>query len=159
MPEPEMWRDALRSFTSNSKRVLALSQDESVRMNHRSIGTEHLIIGLGRMTEGGVVDERVKKVYTALGLSLPQLREAVGKIAPRGESATPPIETTLAPATKKAIALAHEEMTIRKKHDLEPVYLLLGVARQSDSIGATALAQCGAAADRVREVVDHELAG
>ena len=146
-------------FSSNSKRLLALSQDEAVRMNHNYIGTEHLILGLGRLTEGGVVDETLKNIYAELGLALPQLREAVGKIVPRGSGATSPSEITLSPATKKAMDLAHEEMSTRKERELEPVHLLLGVVRQSESIGAAVLAQFGATADRVREVVDRGLAG
>ena len=128
-------------------------------MNHSYIGTEHLILGLGRLTEGGVVDETLKKIYAELGLALPHLREAVGKIVPRGSGATSPSEITLSPATKKAMDLAHEEMSTRKERELEPVHLLLGVVRQSESIGAAVLAQFGATADRVREVVDRGLAG
>ena len=50
-------------------------------------------------------------------------------------------------------------MGTRKEPELEPVHLLLGVVRQSESIGAAVLAQFGATADRVREVVDRGLAG
>ena len=137
-------------FSSNSKRLLALSQDEAVRMNHNYIGTEHLILGLGRLTEGGVVDEPLKNIYA--------------------EEIQAPLATYTGWNLRAPEIGAPEEMfsmqgswipfaRTRKERELEPVHLLLGVVRQSESIGAAVLAQFGATADRVREVVDRGLAG
>ena len=39
-------------FTERARRVLQLAQEESQRLNHNYIGTEHLLLGLVREGEG-----------------------------------------------------------------------------------------------------------
>ncbi|HEX9436391.1 MAG TPA: Clp protease N-terminal domain-containing protein, partial [Candidatus Limnocylindria bacterium] len=39
-------------FNDRAKRVLALAQDEAIRMHHNYIGVEHLLLGLVREGEG-----------------------------------------------------------------------------------------------------------
>ena len=50
-------------FTERAQKVLALSQEEAIRIGHNNIGTEHILLGLVREGEG------IAKALIALGLS------------------------------------------------------------------------------------------
>ena len=39
-------------FTERAQKVLALAQEEAVRLGHNSIGTEHILLGLVREGDG-----------------------------------------------------------------------------------------------------------
>lgn len=39
-------------FTQRAQKVLALSQEEAMRLNHSNLGTEHILLGLVREGEG-----------------------------------------------------------------------------------------------------------
>ena len=39
-------------FTERAQKVLALSQEEAIRIGHNNIGTEHILLGLVREGEG-----------------------------------------------------------------------------------------------------------
>ena len=53
MAEFEDLNSWLKNFTPRAKHVLALAQKESERLNHDYIGTEHLLLGLISLGEGG----------------------------------------------------------------------------------------------------------
>lgn len=50
-------------FTERAQKVLALAQEEAVRLGHNNIGTEHILLGLIREGEGIAA-----KALMALGL-------------------------------------------------------------------------------------------
>ena len=52
-------------FTERAQKVLALAQEEAIRLGHNNIGTEHILLGLVREGEGIAA-----KALYALGLSL-----------------------------------------------------------------------------------------
>jgi ATP-dependent Clp protease ATP-binding subunit ClpC len=62
-------------FTPQAKEVLKFSLDESVRLGHDYIGTEHILLGLLR--EG---DTAAAEVLTGLGADLGGAREQVIRI-------------------------------------------------------------------------------
>lgn len=59
-------RDRFDTFTERARTVLALAQEEALRLSHRYMGTEHLLLGMLREGEG---------VLQSFGLSVPQVRE------------------------------------------------------------------------------------
>ncbi len=67
-------------FTDRARRVMQLAQEEAQRLQHNSIGTEHLLLGLLREREGVA-----GKVLTSMGVDLDQARQAVEGIVDRGD--------------------------------------------------------------------------
>jgi ATP-dependent Clp protease ATP-binding subunit ClpA len=59
-------------FTPRAKKVLELGLREAVRLHHRSIGTEHILLGLVREGQG-----LAAKVLVTLGADLEAVRAAV----------------------------------------------------------------------------------
>jgi ABC-type polysaccharide/polyol phosphate export permease len=59
-------------FTPPAKRVLELSSREAVRLGHREIGSEHILLGMVRERDGVAA-----QVLVELGADLPRTRETV----------------------------------------------------------------------------------
>ena len=62
----------LDRFTKRARRVLSRAQEEASRLNHRYIGTEHILLGLVA-EKGGVA----LRVLESLDVSADQVRAAV----------------------------------------------------------------------------------
>ena len=67
-------------FSERARRVLSLSQEEAQRFNHNYIGTEHVLLGLARETEGVAA-----KVLANHNVELSKIRSAVEFIIARGD--------------------------------------------------------------------------
>lgn len=78
-----------------AKQILNFAAEEGDRLGHRSVGTEHLLLGMLLM-EGSLAAE----ILQARGLKLAQIRQPLQKIAgaaikPRQGSALPKLEDFL----------------------------------------------------------------
>jgi ATP-dependent Clp protease ATP-binding subunit ClpA len=151
--QPPRWRGPFDRMSHRSKRALAMAQDEAIRMGHRSIDPEHLLIGAGRLSELGYVDQEMKRVFDELKLSVEALRIEVAKLNPPGERQPAPGGPTLGADTKKILELALEEG--RAKGSLEPEHILLAIGRLPATIAAKVLVSLGATPERVRAVIER----
>jgi len=79
----------LVGLTPRAKKVIELAVDETRRMSHQYIGTEHILLGLIREGEGIAAG-----VLTQSGLSLNQLRQEVLKLL-NGKGLYTPLNDTL----------------------------------------------------------------
>jgi len=89
-------------FTERAQRVLALAQEEAVRLGHHNIGTEHILLGLVREGDGIAA-----KALTALGLSSDKIQMEVEALIGRGQDGATTIHYT--PRAKKVIELSMDE--------------------------------------------------
>ena len=135
-------------FNDRAKRVLALAQDEAIRLNHNYIGVEHLLLGLVREGEGVAA-----RVLDSLGVDLGKARSSVQAIVGRGDSTTSPSEITLSPRTKKVIELAIDEARKLGHSHVGTEHLLLGIVREGESIGAAVLESLGVGLNQARHQV------
>ena len=117
-------------FTDRTKRVLALAQDEAIRLGHTYIGTEHLLLGL--LCEGSSLAAEALK---AAGLEIDAARAEVERIVGRGAGPAVPAESTLSPRTKKVLDLANDEAQRLGAPQTKPAHLLLGMLREGEGIG------------------------
>ena len=93
-------------FSERARRVLSLAQEEAQRFNHNYIGTEHILLGLVRETEGVAA-----RVLSSLEVDLSKVRSAVEFIIGRGEKPAQG-EIGLTPRAKKVVELAVDEHTV-----------------------------------------------
>ncbi len=135
-------------FNDRAKRVLALAQDEAIKLGHNYIGTEHLLLGLVR--EGESVAARV---LDSLGIELAKVRTAVEFIIGRKNDVTTPSEITLSPRTKKVIELAIDESRKLGHTHVGTEHLLLGLVREGEGVASGILQSLGVSLDRVRHQV------
>ena len=131
-------------FTERARRVLSLAQEEAQRFNHNYIGTEHILLGLVRETDGSAA-----KVLSNLGVELQKVRAAVEFIIGRGER-TAPGEIGLTPRAKKVIELAVDEARRLNHHHIGTEHLLIGLMREGEGVAAGVLESLGINLDKVR---------
>ena len=131
-------------FSERARRVLSLAQEEAQRFNHNYIGTEHILLGLARETDGVAA-----KVLTNLGVELNKVRSAVEFIIGRGERATPG-EIGLTPRAKKVIELAVDEARRLSHNYIGTEHLLIGLMREGEGVPAGVLESLGVNLDKVR---------
>jgi ATP-dependent Clp protease ATP-binding subunit ClpA len=139
-------------LTDRAKRVLALAQDEAIRMGHSYIGPEHLLLGLARLADVTQADVSMKRIFDTLGLTLEQIRVELGNVIPPSGQPTQPTEITLSPETKGLLQFVHK--TTEDK-PVVPEDLLLAIVRDAHSFGAQLLTRLGVTPERVRAAVGH----
>ena len=131
-------------FSERARRVLSLAQEEAQRFNHNYIGTEHILLGLVRETEGVAA-----RVLANLGVDLNKVRSAVEFIIGRGER-PPQGEIGLTPRAKKVVELAVDEARRMNHAYIGTEHLLIGLLREGEGVAAGVLESLNITLDKVR---------
>ena len=131
-------------FSERARRVLSLAQEEAQRFNHNYIGTEHILLGLVRETEGVAA-----RVLSGLGVDLTKVRSAVEFIIGRGEKPTQG-EIGLTPRAKKVVELAVDEARRMNHTYIGTEHLLIGLLREGEGVAAGVLESLGVTLEKVR---------
>lgn len=105
-------------FTEDARRVIVLAQEESRRLGHRDIRTEHLLLGLLHIDD----DDTASAV---LGVTLAAVSQAVAAASPP-DSAAATGHIPFSTQAKHALELAFAESS-RQGGSTGPAHLLLGV--------------------------------
>jgi len=132
-------------FSERARRVLSLSQEEALRFNHNYIGTEHILLGLVRETEGVAA-----RVLSNLGIELTKVRSAVEFIIGRGEKPVSGENIGLTPRAKRVIELAVDEARRMSHHYIGTEHLLIGLMREGEGVAAGVLESLSVTLDKVR---------
>ena len=131
-------------FSERARRVLSLAQEEAQRFNHNYIGTEHILLGLVRETEGVAA-----RVLSSLSVDLSKVRSAVEFIIGRGEKPAQG-EIGLTPRAKKVVELAVDEARRINHTYIGTEHLLIGLLREGEGVAAGVLESLGVTLDKVR---------
>ena len=124
-------------FSERARRVLSLAQEEAQRFNHNYIGTEHILLGLVRETEGVAA-----RVLSGLSVDLTKVRSAVEFIIGRGERPAQG-EIGLTPRAKKVVELAVDEARRMNHTYIGTEHLLIGLLREGEGVAAGVLESLG----------------
>ncbi len=141
----------LDRFTKRARRVLSRAQEEASRLNHRYIGTEHILLGLVA-EKGGVA----LRVLESLEISADQVRAAVERAVGQG-SRRVFTQPTLTPRTKRVIELAVDEARRLGHHYIGTEHLLLGLVREGEGVAVEVLHRLGAPPQEIRDQVNSLL--
>ena len=131
-------------FSERARRVLSLAQEEAQRFNHNYIGTEHILLGLVRETEGVAA-----RVLSGLSVDLSKVRSAVEFIIGRGEKPAQG-EIGLTPRAKKVVELAVDEARRMNHTYIGTEHLLIGLLREGEGVAAGVLESLGVTLEKVR---------
>jgi len=137
----------LDRFTKRARRVLSRAQEEASRLNHRYIGTEHILLGLVA-EQGGVA----LRVLEGLDISADQVRAAVERTVGQG-SRRVFTQPTLTPRTNRVIELAVDEARKLGHHYIGTEHLLLGLVREGEGVAVDVLQRLGAPPQAIRDQV------
>ncbi len=140
-------------FTDRSRRVVVLAQEEARMLNHDTIGTEHLLLGLIHEGEGVAA-----RALESLGISLEAVRQEVEAVIGRGEE-PPSGRMPFTARAKKVLELSLREAIQLGHNYIGTEHILLGLLREGDGVAAQVLVKLGADLNRVRQQVIRLLHG
>lgn len=138
-------------FTEKAKRVLATAQEEATTMGHDVIGTEHILLGLMRVEDGGA-----SRALANVGIDLETLRERIEEIMPPGEGFAPP-QLPMTARVKTVLSLAFEEARVLGFPYVDTEHILLGLLREGEGVAINVLRSFGVEPERIREQVIAQL--
>jgi ATP-dependent Clp protease ATP-binding subunit ClpC len=133
-------------FTERAQKVLALAQEEAIRIGHNNIGTEHILLGLVREGEGIAA-----KALQALGLGSEKIQKEVENLIGKGQESTQTIHYT--PRAKKVIELSMDEARKLGHSYVGTEHILLGLIREGEGVAARVLNNLGVSLNKARQQV------
>ena len=137
------------NFSPQAQQVLALARKEADRLHYKFVGTEHLLLGIVALGQGGAVT-----VLNNLGITLANLRAEVERQIDHGmdEPANAgPIPYT--PRVKKVLALAVKETTALGDKITDTEHILIGILLEGDGLACRLLKSLGANLESLRKEI------
>jgi ATP-dependent Clp protease ATP-binding subunit ClpC len=134
-------------FSPQAHRTIARAQEEAQRLNHHSIGTEHLLLALCDPEAGIAADALADS-----GVTLADARIAVERVIGRGQQPTGAV-TAVTPRAKKVFALGLQEAKRLGSLSYRPEHLLLGLLIEGEGVGAQVLKRFGVREPVVRRFI------
>ncbi|HZJ84523.1 MAG TPA: ATP-dependent Clp protease ATP-binding subunit [Syntrophomonadaceae bacterium] len=145
-----------RRFTQRARNAVMHAQEEARALNHPTIGTEHLLLGLLKEGEGIGA-----KALLSLGIDLEKVRievtKMIGQNAEHKEEADGDLPIT--PRAKKVFNLAFDEARLQGVNYVGTEHLLLALIREEEGVAGQVLISMGIRLDEVREQVILLLGG
>lgn len=130
-------------FSGRARKVFSFAQEEAQRLEHNYIGTEHILLGLVRETEGVGA-----KVLSGLGVDLSKVRATVEFTIGRSEKLVQG-EIGLTPRSKKVVELAVDQARQMNHTYIGSHHLLIGLLREGVGVAAGVLESLGVTLDKV----------
>ncbi|TFB14755.1 ATP-dependent Clp protease ATP-binding subunit [Filobacillus milosensis] len=133
-------------FTERAQKVLALSQEEAIRLGHNNIGTEHILLGLVKEGEGIAA-----KALQSLNVTAEQIQQEVEQLIGRGQNTSQTIHYT--PRAKKVIELSMDEARKLSHSYVGTEHILLGLIREGEGVAARVFNNLGVSLNKARQQV------
>jgi ATP-dependent Clp protease ATP-binding subunit ClpC len=138
-------------FTNQSRRVVVLAQEEARGLHHNYIGTEHILLGLLRDSEGAAAT-----ALEAADVTLEGARREVETIIGRGKQ-EPSGHIPFTPRAKKVLELSLREAVQLGDNNIGTGHVLLGLIREGDGVAVQMMINLGADPSSIRQRVHQEL--
>ncbi|MEZ4653963.1 MAG: Clp protease N-terminal domain-containing protein [Candidatus Eisenbacteria bacterium] len=133
-------------FTERVRKVIFLAREEASRLQHDSIGTEHLLLGLLREGEGIAAT-----VLSNLGLDLDAIRHAVESMVAQTGGTLTIGEIPFTSNAKRVLELSVDEARQLGHNYVGTEHLLLGLIREGEGVAAKVLSDMGVDRKKVRD--------
>lgn len=139
-------------FTERAQKAIYLAQEEAKQLSHNYVGTEHLLLGLIRETDGIAAN-----VLKNMGADLDAVRNFVINIIGYGNQGGEVQGYT--PRTKRVFELSFVEARDLGHNYIGTEHLLLGLIKETEGVAAVILKGMGIDLEKVREEVINMLNG
>jgi hypothetical protein len=120
-------------FTPRARNVITHAYEEATAFQHNFVGTEHLLLGVLRESEGIGAE-----VLVALGVDVDVVRSEIDHRVGHG-SGDVPHRSPFTPRSKKTLELALNEALLLGHNYIGTEHLLLGLLRVTDGVAAEIL--------------------
>ncbi|MBK8449981.1 MAG: ATP-dependent Clp protease ATP-binding subunit [Saprospiraceae bacterium] len=128
-----------KKFSQKVKKVLANSREESLRLGHDYIGTEHILLGLIQEKDTLAVN-----VLRALKVDLEDLRFKIEEAIPvkKGNEATFQVgNLPLNKHAEKVLKFTYLEAKVNKEEEIYPEHLVLSLLKHNENLASQILDQ------------------
>lgn len=139
-------------FTDRARNVMKLAEEESRRLNHQYIGTEHLLLGLVREGQGVGIN-----VLINLQIEPAAILREVEKIVAVVPGITSNAELPWTPRARKVIEQALHEARQLNHNYVGTEHILLGLVRDDCSVSSVLLSNLGLTFEEARNEVQKLL--
>ncbi|MEX0930492.1 MAG: Clp protease N-terminal domain-containing protein [Candidatus Paceibacterota bacterium] len=133
-------------FTDRARKVMALANHKAQQLNHKFVGTEHLLLALVKEGTGFGV-----QMLKGLNLDPKKVRAEVVRLFKANTDITIIGVVPLAPGAEKVIEYATEEARNLNLNYVGTEHLLLGLLREYDGVAAQVLTNLGIKLGEARE--------
>jgi len=130
-------------LTPRAKKVIEFAVDEARRSNHHYIGTEHLLLGLVRESEGIAAG-----VLESVGVNLENVRRQTIQVLRHQDRFNKFTEEAIL-----ALSLAQKEAQRFQHPSVDTEHLLLGLLCEGEGVAAKVLTNLGIKPSKVRNTV------
>lgn len=140
-------------FTERARKVLSLAEQEAVKLNHNYVGTEHILLGLVKESQGvagkvlnnkGITDKKViEKIKSMIGEGKQKVSGSIG----------------LTPRCKKVLNLSMDEARRLGHNYIGTEHILLGLIREGEGVAMRLISELDGDVKEIREEVIEQLGG
>ena len=141
-------------FTEKARKVMSLAQDEARELGQMYVGTEHLLLGLIKQSDGIAA-----QAMAELDVTYEEALAIVREITRREAEPVPGGHIPFTPRAKRVLEGAYRETITRGQSYISTEHLLLGIVREGNGVAMEALTRMGISGDAVRNAVDRLTAG
>lgn len=138
-------------FTDRARQATIFAEEEAKSLGHGHIGTEHLLFGLARDSDG--ISAKVLLSFNITSIDVrEQIQEIIGKGGFTGNGHhpyTPRAMKVLELSLKEALSLGHNYIGTE--------HLLLGLIREGEGVGPQILTKRGASFEAIRNRTIQEM--
>lgn len=141
-------------FTDKAKKALLIAQEEAKSFRHRTVGTEHILLGLVMEPEG-----IAGKTLRQLSLTEEEVREEIEHFTSYGPGKKLPTNAVLpySPRARQIIKYATDEARRMKRPLVGTEHLLLGLLRDEDILSAKIMNNLNINLPKARKLVLKKL--
>jgi len=141
-------------FTDRVKKVLQYAREESLRLGHDYIGTEHLLLGLVKEGQGVAI-----AVLSNMGIQLDALKKSIEDAVQSSPGAMLLSEIPFTPMAKQVLEISAQESREMNNNYIGTEHLLLALTKNKNGIAAQILSVFGTDYKSVKEEVTSILSG
>jgi len=141
-------------FTDRVKKVLQYAREESARLGHDYIGTEHLLLGLVKEGQGVAV-----AVLANMGIHLDALKKSIEDAVQTSSGGMMLSEVPFTPMAKQVLEIAAQEAREMNNNYIGTEHLLMALTKNKNGIAAQILNVFGTDYKSVKEEVQSIISG
>ncbi len=139
------------NLSDNTRKAIAFSRDEAIRLKNGGIGVEHLFLGMARLPECSAMT-----MLSTLGVNTAAFRERLENQVSQAQSDiryAADNEIPMLRHTEKVLRLSYLESIKLKSSDIRTEHLILAMLQENDNLVASMLNRDGVDYDRFAKLV------
>ncbi|UCE18606.1 MAG: ATP-dependent Clp protease ATP-binding subunit [Gemmatimonadota bacterium] len=141
-------------FTDRVKKVMQLAREESSRLGHDYVGTEHLLLGIIREGEGAAVT-----IMENLGMELDELRQSIEDATSSAGGALTIGQVPFTPRAKQALEVATYEARSLKSKYVGTEHLFLALVKDREGVASQILSTFNIDYETIKTEIENVLSG